>query len=273
MSVNDSDYSDSDDESNSSVISDIEIVPKKKLNAINIETEDDDEDEISINSESSEDLDHQSVDDDESENEDLQIGGAGDDLEEAEIDENENPESEDDDEENNDNDFDETGEPLEKKSTSKSVKSTKPKKNPQLIIQDDEDEDDEYDENYLQKFDSEITKNYIEEFHPECLNHNYEEIAKLSTVVRNSDNIIIDPLHRTIPFLTKYEKARILGQRAKQIESGAKPFIKLNENIIDSYIIAEFELREKKIPFIIKRPLPSGCFEYWNIKDLENIGF
>jgi DNA-directed RNA polymerase I, II, and III subunit RPABC2 len=136
-----------------------------------------------------------------------------------------------------------------------------------------EDEEDDYDENYLQKFDSEITKNYITDFHPECLNHNYDEITKLSTVVRNSDNIIIDPLHRTIPFLTKYEKARILGQRAKQIETGSKPFVKIPENIVDSYIIAELELREKKIPFIIKRPIPSGGFEYWHLKDLEIIGF
>jgi DNA-directed RNA polymerase I, II, and III subunit RPABC2 len=155
----------------------------------------------------------------------------------------------------------------------KSSKTSKPKKNLPLIVQDDEDEEDDYDENYLQKFDSEITKNYITDFHPECLNHNYDEITKLSTVVRNSDNIIIDPLHRTIPFLTKYEKARILGQRAKQIETGSKPFVKIPENIVDSYIIAELELREKKIPFIIKRPIPSGGFEYWHLKDLEIIGF
>jgi len=150
-------------------------------------------------------------------------------------------------------------------------KSQKVKKT-QLDI-DDDDDDDEYDESYLQKFDSEISKNYIEEFHPECLNHNYDEISKLSIVIRNSDGIIIDPLHRTIPVLTKYEKARILGQRAKQIETGSRPYVKVPENIIDGYIIAELELREKKIPFIIKRPIPGGAFEYWNLKDLENISF
>jgi DNA-directed RNA polymerase I, II, and III subunit RPABC2 len=73
--------------------------------------------------------------------------------------------------------------------------------------------------------------------------------------------------------LTKYEKARILGQRAKQIETGAKPLVNLPENIIDSYIIAELELKEKKIPFIIKRPIPSGAFEYWHLRDLEMINF
>jgi DNA-directed RNA polymerase I, II, and III subunit RPABC2 len=143
-----------------------------------------------------------------------------------------------------------------------------------LVIEDDEDDDeDEYDDSYLQKFDSEITKNYVNEFHPECMIHNYDEIAKLTKVVRDSDNIIIDPLHKTIPFLTKYERARVLGQRAKQIETGARPLVKLPENIIDSYVIAELELQQKRIPFIIRRPIPNGGCEYWNIKDLEVILF
>jgi DNA-directed RNA polymerase I, II, and III subunit RPABC2 len=151
---------------------------------------------------------------------------------------------------------------------------TKPKKTTQLIIEDqDNDYDDEYDENYLQKFDNELNKNYITEFHPECLNHNYDEVLKLTKVVRNNENIIIDPLHKTLPYLTKYEKTRVLGQRAKQIETGAKPLVKVPENIIDGYIIAELELREKKIPFIIKRPIPGGAFEYWKLQDLENINF
>ena len=49
---------------------------------------------------------------------------------------------------------------------------------------DDDDEDDEYDESYLQKFDSEITKSYLNDFHPECLIHNYDEIAKLTRIVK-----------------------------------------------------------------------------------------
>jgi DNA-directed RNA polymerase subunit K/omega len=149
----------------------------------------------------------------------------------------------------------------------------KTKKTAQLIIDDDDEEEEEYDENYLQKFDNQLNKNYIEEFHPECLNHNSDEVSKLSRVIRDDNNIIIDPLHRTLPHLTKYEKARLLGQRAKQIETGSKPFVKVPENIIDSYVIAELELREKKIPFIIKRPIPGGAFEYWNLKDLEIINF
>lgn len=157
--------------------------------------------------------------------------------------------------------------------TNKKSKINKPKKPVQIEIQSDDDDDDDYDETYLQKFDNELTKNYINEFHPECLIHNYDEISKLTNVVRDSNNIIIDPLHKTIPFLTKYEKARILGQRAKQIEIGAKPFVQVPENVIDSYIIAELELQQKRIPFIIRRPIPGGACEYWNLKDLEIISF
>jgi DNA-directed RNA polymerase I, II, and III subunit RPABC2 len=92
-------------------------------------------------------------------------------------------------------------------------------------------------------------------------------------VLRDKDGIIIDDLHRTITYLTKYEKARILGQRAKQINSGSKPLIKVHEDILDGYIIAELELKAKSIPFIIRRPLPNGGSEYWSIKDLEDISF
>jgi len=135
----------------------------------------------------------------------------------------------------------------------------------------DDDDDDETDENYLQKFDIDINKNYLVDVHPECLHHNYDEIEALSVIVRDSNCIIIDPLHRTVPFLTKYERARVLGQRAKQINMGAQAFVKVPDNVIDGIVIAELELKEKKIPFIIKRPLPNGACEYWNVKDLENI--
>ncbi len=205
---------------------------------------------------------------------DLEYNSDDDDYEEkkeVEEDEDENNiEQEEDDDE--DLELNEEGEPIQKVSNSKQTKTVKPKKTIPLIIEDDDD-DDEYDENYLQKFDAEVTKNYINEFHPECLIHNYDEIAKMCVVVKNSDGIIIDPNHRTIPYLTKYEKARILGQRAKQIETGSKPLVKVPENIVDSYIIAELELKEKKIPFIIRRPIPSGGCEYWYLRDLENIGF
>ena len=218
--------------------------------------------ETKFDSEGDSEEEEEEADDDD--DDDVLTGGVGDvdELDPDDVDEDEDEDIE----------LDEEGEPIVKESVKKTSKVVKSKKITQLIIEDDEEEDD-YDDNYLQKFDNDIIKNYVNEFHPECLNHNYDEIAKMSVVVRNSDNIIIDPLHRTIPYLTKYEKARILGQRAKQIETGAKPLVKIPENIVDSYIIAELELREKKIPFIIRRPIPGGGCEYWNLRDLEVIAF
>jgi DNA-directed RNA polymerase subunit K/omega len=139
-------------------------------------------------------------------------------------------------------------------------------------LSDDEDDDGDG-ETYLKKFDKEINDNYIVNNHPECALQNYDEILAMTRVVRDKNNIIIDDLHKTLPHLTKYERARILGQRAKQIETGATPFIKVPENMIDGYLIAELELQQGRIPFIIRRPLPNGGSEYWKISDLENIAF
>lgn len=134
---------------------------------------------------------------------------------------------------------------------------------------DDEDEEEGDDDHYLQKFDESLKTNIIAEYHPEMQIHNNDEVDVLSRVVRNENGTIIDPLHRTIPFLTKYEKARILGERAKQLNSGAKPFVEVEPSLIDGYLIALKEFEQKKIPFIIKRPLPSGGCEYWKLQDLE----
>ena len=154
----------------------------------------------------------------------------------------------------------------------KVVVKKQPTQKPVTMVQ-DFDDDEDMDEQYLQKFDNDIKSNYINDYHPECLVHNYEEISRLTVIVMDEYGIVVDPLHRTVPFLTKYEKARVLGQRSKQIETGAKPFIDVPPNIIDGYVIAEMELKQKKIPFIIKRPIPGGAFEYWNLRDLEFIAF
>ena len=73
---------------------------------------------------------------------------------------------------------------------------------------------------------------------------------------------------RTIPFLTKYEKARIIGKRAMQISKGSPPLVEIGdlENPID---IAKKELMERKIPFIIRRPLPDGSYEDWRVDELR----
>lgn len=135
----------------------------------------------------------------------------------------------------------------------------------------DDDEDDELNENYLQKLDHDVKQNIISDFHPELNTHSMEEVEASCTVIRDDKGVIIDPLHRTLPFVTRYEKARAIGERAKQINSGAKPFIEIEQSMIDGYLIALKEFEAKKIPFIIRRPLPNGNSEYWRLSDLEII--
>ncbi len=277
MSEDGSDYYDSNSETDESVENVVLTKKPAKPIAFNHAKQFGgyEEDESDIDDSEPDDAD---VDDGEEE-EDEQVGGAEEQeppISDEEIDDADKDDDEsvvDEEPDDSDIEIDEDGVAVEKKASS--AKTAKPKKTAQLIIEDEyeDDDEDEYEENYLQKFDNEVNKNYIYEFHPECLNHNSDEIEKMSKVVRDENNIIIDPLHRTLPYLTKYEKARVLGQRAKQIEVGAKPLVKVPENIIDGYIIAELELREKKIPFIIKRPIPGGAFEYWHLRDLENINF
>ena len=136
---------------------------------------------------------------------------------------------------------------------------------------DSDSDSDSDDDNYLQKLDNLNKQNIIQENHPELLQHNHYEIEALTQIIRNEQGIIVDPLHKTLPFITKYERARILGERAKQLNMGAKPLIEIGPEIIDGYLIACKEFTEKKIPFIVKRPMPNGGCEYWKFKDLEVI--
>jgi DNA-directed RNA polymerase I, II, and III subunit RPABC2 len=130
-------------------------------------------------------------------------------------------------------------------------------------------EEEEEDADYLQRFDESTKQDIIAEYHTELQTHNYSEVLALARIVKNEQGEIVDPLHKTMPFLTKYERARVLGERAKQLNAGAEPFVKVDVDVIDGYLIAQRELEEKKLPFILKRPLPDGACEYWRLKDLE----
>ncbi|KAJ9463982.1 putative DNA-directed RNA polymerases I [Diplonema papillatum] len=98
-----------------------------------------------------------------------------------------------------------------------------------------------------------------------------EEPADKSGVqlVDRHDAVNVRPISERITtrFLTKYERARVLGIRALQISMGAPIKIEL-EGETDPLIIASKELREKKVPIIIRRNLPDGSFEDWPIDEL-----
>ncbi|WVY92821.1 hypothetical protein V8G54_031909 [Vigna mungo] len=72
---------------------------------------------------------------------------------------------------------------------------------------------------------------------------------------------------KTSKYMTKYERARILGTRAVQISMNAPVMVEL-EGETDPLEIAMKELRERKIPFTIRRYLPDGSYEDWGVDEL-----
>ena len=71
----------------------------------------------------------------------------------------------------------------------------------------------------------------------------------------------------TTPYITKFERARVLGTRALQISMNAPVMVEL-EGETDPLQIALKELRSKKIPITIRRFLPDGSYEDWDVNEL-----
>ncbi|KAI3637635.1 hypothetical protein MIR68_004284 [Amoeboaphelidium protococcarum] len=71
----------------------------------------------------------------------------------------------------------------------------------------------------------------------------------------------------TTPYMTKYERARILGTRALQISMNSPIMVEL-EGETDPFQIALKELREQRIPLTIRRYLPDGTYEDWACNEL-----
>jgi DNA-directed RNA polymerase I, II, and III subunit RPABC2 len=105
--------------------------------------------------------------------------------------------------------------------------------------------------------------------HPECnLDYMEQVIPKISLQVLPPGGDQADANHRTYPFLTNFERTKIIGLRANQISRGSVPFVAVPKHITDVRDIARLELEQKRLPYLIKRPLPNGTFEYWRLCDL-----
>jgi len=131
-----------------------------------------------------------------------------------------------------------------------------------------EDDDIEYEEEWKEFDESdkpELKRLYQQ--HPEC-NIDYIEqiIPRIPLQIIPGEKT--DSNHRTYPFLTNFEKTKIIGLRANQISRGSAPFISVPKHITDVRDIARLELEQKRLPLIIKRPLPDGTYEYWRLTDL-----
>ncbi|KAL0490962.1 DNA-directed RNA polymerases I, II, and III subunit RPABC2 [Acrasis kona] len=72
---------------------------------------------------------------------------------------------------------------------------------------------------------------------------------------------------KTTKFMTKFEKARILGTRALQISMNAPVMVEL-QGETDPLVIAQKELKQLKIPMIVRRYLPDKSYEDWHVNEL-----
>lgn len=105
--------------------------------------------------------------------------------------------------------------------------------------------------------------------HPECnLDYVEQVLPKLDLQYIPVGGDKLDTNHRTYPFLTTFERTKIIGLRSNQLSKGAVPLINVPKHITDVRDIARLELEQKRLPFIVKRPLPNGTFEYWRLTDL-----
>ena len=76
----------------------------------------------------------------------------------------------------------------------------------------------------------------------------------------------------TTPFLTKYERAKIIGVRAQQIADGAQVMIKVPSEVSSPIKIAELELQARKLPLIVRRYFPGGdLYEDWSIEEFLGV--
>ncbi len=109
--------------------------------------------------------------------------------------------------------------------------------------------------------------------HPECA------LDYIESVVQKLDLEIIpagpregidavDKNHLSYPFLNKYEITKIIGHRANEISQGARAYLNVPTHITNPKEIARMELEQRRLPYIIKRPMPNGTYEYWRLSDL-----
>ena len=106
----------------------------------------------------------------------------------------------------------------------------------------------------------------------------YDNDSILTSLINNTKSEIVssdktyekyyNKIKKTKIFITKFEKAKIIGVRAQMISSGIPPLVKVPKHITSTIDIAELEYKEKKIPLLIRRFLPNNEYEDWRLDEL-----
>ena len=110
--------------------------------------------------------------------------------------------------------------------------------------------DDEYGDMGGDDFDGDDMDDDVEE--PEMDEDENRENVDILPADANSAEARMNQKKITTPYMTKYERARVLGTRALQIAMCAPVMVEL-EGETDPLQIAMKELKEGKIPIIIRR--------------------
>jgi DNA-directed RNA polymerase subunit K/omega len=142
------------------------------------------------------------------------------------------------------------------------------------VVEDDQDDPDDIDDKNMSDSDVSMTNSKDDDYEDD------EENCELKNIEDNDEynvdefffNItenIVDKKDRiSSNRMTKYEFVRIIGSRIKQLTDNAKPLIKNIDSLTYSEIALE-ELRHNMVPFKLKRPLPNGKIELWELHELE----
>jgi DNA-directed RNA polymerase I, II, and III subunit RPABC2 len=109
---------------------------------------------------------------------------------------------------------------------------------------------------------------FLNTHHPECRLDYIDDVLHSIPLASYPPNAETELHHKSVPYLTLFEKTKIIGFRANQIAQGARALIQVPNHITDVLEIARLELEQKRLPYILKRPMPDGTFEYIRLADL-----
>ena len=99
----------------------------------------------------------------------------------------------------------------------------------------------------------------LEEEYDSSIITNIEDSQTFYKLYNKSNNTLSN-------ILTKYEKTKVIFERMQMITNGTLPYIPNPEKYDTIYEIVIEELKQKKIPFIIKRNI-NGRDEYLKLED------
>lgn len=98
-----------------------------------------------------------------------------------------------------------------------------------------------------------------------------EQEASPVVITEAPSRMIPPELRCTFPVLTKYERARIVGMRARLIDEGAPLLIDRPEGVTDPVQLAILELKAKRSASVIRRTFSDGSYEDWRVEEMQVI--